>query len=118
MKYVISYVDNEGDEITISDDDDLRCAGDFALNVRAVALKVFVRHVDEQGLDDLHYSALVDRASAPDKKRNNMQALMHMAEVTSEYEDEPEEKRRSRAASKLSDDSGVVVVILNPGHDA
>ena len=109
---MISYVDNEGDEITISDDDDLRCAGEFALNVRAAALKVFVRHIDEQGLDDLHYSALVDRANAPDKKRVKLPGLLHMAEVTSEYEDEAEEvKGRSRGASKFSNDSGVVVVI-------
>ena len=44
--FVATYVDDEGDEISVSDDEDLRTAASFAAQ-HTQALKLQVRHVDE-----------------------------------------------------------------------
>ena len=60
--YVVSYFDNEGDEITISDDEDLGTAEDFARQMESSIFKVYVRHKDEDPLEEGHYRNLLNQS--------------------------------------------------------
>ena len=45
--FIATYFDDEGDEISVSDDEDLRSAASFATGSGLPVLKLSVRHVDE-----------------------------------------------------------------------